>query len=310
MLAGKDWSPSAPPEGTAANSSRSPERPSSAQGLRKSRTTSRAMTGSSLRSSSGTSSPASMRGGSGIGSNAGTPDLSRSGTFDQKTANENYFASLGELNASRPADLPPSQGGRYVGFGSTPPPPSTEGSYGLTSRAAPTIQDLQENPLGALSKGWSLFSNVVVGASRTINESVIQPGMERVADPEFQGNVKGFLGEAQKRAGQVATGANDWSRKQLGVDVGERVGTLVSGVTGGPRTQGYGQVAGYSGEEETSGLYHDDDGEYWGRHDGWGSATSDPNSATVLGGPPSAASDAPSKPPVKKNEWDDEWKDF
>lgn len=251
-----------------------------------------------------------MRGtgsGSGLGSNSGSPDLS------QKSENETYFASLGELNATRPADLPPSQGGRYVGFGSTPPP-SNEGQYGITSRAAPTLQDLQENPLGALSKGWSLFSNVVAGASRTINETVIQPGMERVTDPEFQGNVKGFLGEAQKRAGQVATGANDWSRKQLGVDVGERVGSLVSGVGGGPRRQGYGQVTGYNGEEETSGLYHDDDGEYWGRHEnGWGSATSDPNSATVLGGSTSAGSvagNAPSKPLAKKNDWDDEWKDF
>ncbi|KAF5392969.1 hypothetical protein D9757_001287 [Collybiopsis confluens] len=290
LLAGKDWAPSPPPAGTATSP---PERPSSAQGLRKSRTASRAMTGSSFRSSSGASSPASLRG---IGSNAGTPDLSGSGTFDQKTENENYFASLGQANANRPADLPPSQGGKYTGFGNTPEPApgSSQASYGLSSRAAPSLQDLQENPLEALSKGWSLFSTAVVGASRTINENVIQPGMERVADPEFQGNVKGFLGEAQKRAGQVATGANDWGRKQFGVDVGERV--EVSSV-----------LSGY-GEDESSGLYHDDDADYWGRHDGWGSATSDPNSATVLPSAPSTAkNDAPA---AKKNDWDDEWKDF
>ncbi|KAF9077022.1 hypothetical protein BDP27DRAFT_1379878 [Rhodocollybia butyracea] len=305
LLAGKDWSPSPPPEGTTANA---PERPPSAQGLRKSRTTSRAMTGSSLRSSSGTSSPASMRGSN---SNNGTPDLSRSGGFDQKIENENYFASLGQANASRPMDLPPSQGGRYTGFGSTPAPSESQAnaSYGLSSRAAPSLQDLQENPLGALSKGWSLFSSAVVGASKTINENVIQPGMERVADPEFQGNVKGMLGEASKRAGQVASGANDWGRKQFGVDVGERVGSIVSGVGGGPKAQGYGHVGAGYGDEETSGLYHDDEADYWGRHDGWGSATSDPNSASVLP-PPSASSDAPAKPPAKKNDWDDEWKDF
>ncbi|KAJ4479234.1 ArfGap-domain-containing protein [Lentinula aciculospora] len=315
MLAGKDWLPSPPTEGTAANSSLTPERPASAQGLRKARATSRALTGSALRSSSGASSPASIRGtGNGIGSNAGTPDLSRSGSSDQKAENETYFASLGHLNANRPLDLPPSQGGRYTGFGSTPAPSvgssNSSTSYGLSSRAAPTLQDLQENPLGALSKGWSLFSSAVVGASKTINESVIQPGMERVGDPEFQGNVKGMLGEAQKRAGQAASSANDWGRKQFGVDVGGKVGTLVGGVGGNPRTQGYGQIGTGYGEEETSGLYHDDDAEYWGRHDGWGSATSDPNSASVLPGPPSAASDAPVKPPAKNSEWDDEWKDF
>ncbi|KAJ3864949.1 ArfGap-domain-containing protein [Lentinula novae-zelandiae] len=290
MLAGKDRSPSPPPEGTAANTSRTPKRPSSAQGLRKSRATSRAMAGSALRSSSGASSPASMRG---TGSNAGTPDLSRSGTSDLKTENENSFASLGHLNANRPLDLHPSQGGRYTGFGRTPAPSagSSNASYGLSSRAAPSLQDLQQNPLGALSKGWSLFSSAVVGASKTINETVIQPGMERVTDPEFQGNVKGILGEAQKH-------------------VGEKVGTLVGGVGGNPRNQGYGHVGSGYGEEETSEVYHDNDAEYWGRHDGWGSATSDPNSASVLAGPPSATSDAPAKSQAKKNDWDDEWKDF
>ncbi|KAJ4498871.1 hypothetical protein C8R41DRAFT_893828 [Lentinula lateritia] len=249
LRSGKDWSPSPPPEGTAANTSRTPKRPSSAQGLRKSRATSRAMASSAIRSSSDASSPASMRG---TGSNAGTPDLSRSGTSALKTKNENSFASLDHLNANRPLDLHPSQGGRYTGFGRTPAPSagSSNASYGLSSRAAPSLQDLQQNPLGALSKGWSLFSSAVVGASKTINETVIQPSMERDTGPEFQSNVKGILGEAQKH-------------------VGEKVGTLVGGVGGNPRNQGYGHVGSGYGEEETSEVYHDNDAEYWGRHDGW-----------------------------------------
>ncbi|EEB87536.1 hypothetical protein MPER_15082, partial [Moniliophthora perniciosa FA553] len=135
-LAGKSWSPSAPPPGHGTSGSNTPERPSSAQGLRKSRTTAR---GSALRSDS--ASPSSFN-----NSPSGTPNP------DQKTANENYFASLGSLNASRPDNLPPSQGGKYQGFGNTPSPQpdSDHPSYGLSSRAAPSLTDLQENPMAAL----------------------------------------------------------------------------------------------------------------------------------------------------------------
>ena len=40
------------------------------------------------------------------------------------TQNESFFARLGQANASRPDDLPPSKGGKYQGFGggSAPPP--------------------------------------------------------------------------------------------------------------------------------------------------------------------------------------------
>lgn len=42
----------------------------------------------------------------------------------QPTQNESFFARLGQANASRPDNLPPSQGGKYQGFGggSAPPP--------------------------------------------------------------------------------------------------------------------------------------------------------------------------------------------
>ena len=100
----------------------------------------------------------------------------------QKAQNEAYFERLGNANASRPDNLPPSQGGKYTGFGSTPAP-EMHPSYGMSSRAAPTLGELQENPMAALSKGWSLFSGAVAGASKAIQENVIQPGMERVQDP-------------------------------------------------------------------------------------------------------------------------------
>ena len=252
-LAGKPWSPSPQPAGTSSpGSSMSPQgRPSSAQGLRKSRASTRNYTDRSASPASFNSSP------------AGTPNPMSGSFTDQKSANEAFFAGLGSANAQRPDDLPPSQGGRYQGFGNTPSP-SEHPSYGLSSAAVPRLSDFQENPVGALSKGWSLFSAAVVGATRAVSENVIQPGVEKVMDPNFQASVKGYVSEAGKRAGEVGRTANAWTKNTLGVDVAEQVGGVVGTVKDrigtGPQARGYGVVqSGYTGE--TSALYHDHDDE-------------------------------------------------
>ncbi|KAL0949237.1 hypothetical protein HGRIS_009315 [Hohenbuehelia grisea] len=293
-LAGKPWTQAAPPEGTSAsNGSSSPSRPSSAQGLRKSRASGRSATGSSLRNESPSL------------SNHSTPRLgspSQSPAPDQKTANENYFASLGQANASRSTDLPPSQGGKYQGFGSTPtPPPGLQNpAFGLSSANVPTLGELQENPMAALSKGWSLFSAAVVGASRVVNENIIQPGVEKVTDPNLQASVRGYMTEAQKRAATLGSSANEWSKHSLGVDVADSIGS-VTGRLSNPERSGYGQLA-MDNDAETSALYHDDDDlfhEY--RQDS-------PN--TSHGQAPSSTAKPAQAKPAAKDGWDDEWKDF
>jgi ADP-ribosylation factor GTPase-activating protein 1 len=286
-IAGREWTQSAPPPPSLSNSTDS-------AGLRKSRASARSNTGSSLRGDS--ASPASFTKGSPLG----TPDPGA----DQKSANESFFASLGQANASRSADLPPSQGGRYQGFGSTPAPApgGQHPSYGLSSAAAPSFSDIQENPVAALSKGWSLFSAAVGGAARVVSENVIQPAAERVRDPTLQASVRGYVNEAGKRAAVVGGAANQWSKNTLGVDVAESVGGVVGGVRDrigpSPAQNGYGSV-GMDHDGESSGLYHDDDEDLFteyqhGQHYDQ-PATSKP-----------AAAD-PAKP---KSDWDDEWKDF
>ncbi|KAK0499763.1 ArfGap-domain-containing protein, partial [Armillaria luteobubalina] len=193
----------------------------------------------------------------------------------QKEANEMYFNSLGQANASRPDHLPPSQGGRYQGFGSTPQP----------SQSAPSTT--QDTPMAALSKGWSFLSAAVVGASKVVNESVIQPGMEKVSDPELQRNVKGYLEGAKKGAVSVGSSANAWGKNQFGVDVAGSVGEVVGKLGGGPSREGYGAVpTGWEGERRA--LYADDEEDFF-EH----------------------ATKAPTPPPKKPGDgWDDDWKDF
>ena len=76
--------------------------------------------------------------------------------------------------------------------------------------------------MAAISKGWSLFSAAVVGATKVVSENVIQPGVEKVTDPNFQASVKGYVSEAQKRAMVAGGAANTWSKQQFGVDVAGR----------------------------------------------------------------------------------------
>ncbi|KAG6832158.1 hypothetical protein H0H92_004889 [Tricholoma furcatifolium] len=297
-LAGRDWAPSLPPADFNNRSQSPAARPSSAQGLRKSRTNNRSATNSTLRSNS----PSPFR-----NSPRGTPDL------DQKTANENYFAGLGRANESRPVDLPPSQGGRYTGFGNTPTPPaSNHPSYALSSSAAPTLSELQQNPMGALSKGWSLFSAAVAGAGKAVQENVIQPGVEAVTDPNFTASVKGYMTEAQKKAAIVGGSANQWSKQQFGVDVATSVGGVVGAVkdrvTGGPQGAGYGAVSsdGY-GYEESSALYHDGDGDDFDFEHGRFQSGISPTAPTTN---QSTSGSTTVKSAPKKSDWDDEWKDF
>jgi len=229
--------------------------------------------------------------------------------MDQKSANEAFFASLGQANANRPSDLPPSQGGRYQGFGNTPSPPiSQHPSFGLSSTAAPTLQDFQENPGAALSKGWSLFSAAVAGASRVVSENVIQPGMERALDPNLHATVRGYMSEAQRRAQLASQSANEWSKTQLGVDVADQVGgvvgTLKDKLGPGPQASGYGSLSMHN-EGETSALYHDDTDDFFGEYS---DVHTTAGQSSVL--PAQGTSKTSVSAPKSKDEGWDEWKDF
>ncbi|KAJ3567570.1 hypothetical protein NP233_g6282 [Leucocoprinus birnbaumii] len=326
LLAGKAWTPSSPPANylSPTNSNISRSSSPNPSGLRKSRAqNTRSNTGSTLGRSA---SPASFN------TSSPPPGSSASSTpLDQKSQNEAYFANLGKLNDSRPADLPPSQGGRYQGFGNTPTPPPGNAShpaFSLSSANAPSLSDIQENPMAALSKGWSIFSAAVAGATKTINDNVIQPGMERINDPEFQANVKGYYTGASKKVGEIGGAANEWGKKTVGIDVGDTVYGVKERVLGGPERNGYGRVDAYGGSggfggEESSALYDPNgrEDDFFGEFTQAGGSTSETQHAV---GDPTPKADAPVatrrgtgmgsvtsrvKTAKKDDDWD-EWKDF
>lgn len=103
-----------------------------------------------------------------------SPAVRQSGSgisAEQKSRNEDYFARMGNANASRPDGLPPSQGGKYAGFGSSMPEPQERQQAG----GIPSADEFTKDPVGALTKGFGWFSGVVSKQAKVVNESYIQP---------------------------------------------------------------------------------------------------------------------------------------
>ncbi|GAA5982261.1 hypothetical protein JCM11641_006242 [Rhodosporidiobolus odoratus] len=249
---GRPWIPSSPPQPSASPA------PSTGS-LRKPRT--------SALSTPRSSSPAT---GSSGPSTGGVPS---------KVQNEDFFARMGASNASRRDDLPPSQGGKYAGFGSQGPAASGSGSGGsmnpLSSRALPGFDDLRDDPVGALGKGWGFLGAALGAVGKTVNESVLQPTLERANDPALQSQLSAFsnravttLGSAARSGGQIlSTGLEQGStilRRDLGVDVGDLGASYVDRATGRGAGEGYGQVgemhapSGHSGQEPGKGNFFDE----------------------------------------------------
>ncbi|KAI5838868.1 hypothetical protein DFP73DRAFT_575360 [Morchella snyderi] len=110
-----------------------------------------------------------------------------------KDRNESFFARLGSANATRTADLPPSQGGKYTGFGSSAAAPPTTSSS-TAAPAAPTLDEFSRDPVAALTKGFGFFTTQVARSAKTVNEAVIQPTAAKLAEAELARKVQDGVG--------------------------------------------------------------------------------------------------------------------
>ncbi|ORZ16441.1 hypothetical protein BCR42DRAFT_36047 [Absidia repens] len=90
--------------------------------------------------------------------------------------------------------LPPNQGGKYTGFGN----PAFE-SQGNNNRNGGDMNDMMNDPMQALTKGWSLLSvgvgeigKVAGQIGKYANENYVRPAQEQWNDPNFRNNVNGY----------------------------------------------------------------------------------------------------------------------
>lgn len=166
-------------------------------------------------------------------------DSSKSGESDLTPQGSNvaFFETLGAKNASRSADVRPSEGGKYGGFGNTPAPTSSSSS----NRPGATISmdNFQADPLGTLTKGWGLFSKTVSQMSNEVNNQYIKPTVHQIQESEY---TKTALAHAQ----QLGETVQKESKKGL-----DRFHEFVEGNEGDPQ--------GYSRPGESRNLLQYDD---------------------------------------------------
>jgi len=91
---------------------------------------------------------------------------------------------MGAENAGRPADLLPSQGGKYAGVGSEPMPQGGSSSRGGAGGGAlPGVDEFQKDPVAALTKGFGWLSSTVGKGAKTGYEGWVRPGVQKVCGP-------------------------------------------------------------------------------------------------------------------------------
>lgn len=116
------------------------------------------------------------------GSRSGTPLSGRRGEQQQQggkvRVDDQYFARLGADNAARRDDVPPSQGGKYAGFGSSPAPAAGGGGDGGVP-----FEEWQKDSVAAITKGFGWFASTVTKTAKTVNDGYIQPTASKVRKP-------------------------------------------------------------------------------------------------------------------------------
>jgi len=216
------------------------------------------------------------------------PDL-QSAEF--KREKEDFFGRIQRDNANRRDDLPPSQGGKYAGFGNTVDPPPR--SY--------STNDFYDSSVNGLTSSWSAFS---IGASKLTSKvadvgwkfsEVASRKVSEVSETVTEKVKEGqLLNEIGSQASNIAGKVGEVSRSGL-----SNIGTLWGQQKSIQRSQ-------YETCGEDSTLNHQDFNGYSGNSDSY----------QKLGSNDDFYGDTTSKKKSEKDDWgwgDDnggEWEDI
>lgn len=189
-----------------------------------------------------------------ISSSRNTPVLQG----EQKQKNEAYFAQLGSKNDLRPDHLPPSQGGKYGGFGNTPAPKPAAGG----SLAGFTLDNLQADPLGTFSKGWGLFSSTVAKSVNEVTETVIKPGISQLQESDITNEAKRAMaqfGQKMQETGKYGsetfqTFTTEVNERGLNKTVEDKFGKLFNNLSINQQEEKVPAAFGFSKPQEKTSL--------------------------------------------------------
>merc|ERR550539_1741256 len=222
--------------------------------------------------------------GGGGGYQSGPPDIASS---EFKAQKEDFFGRKQAENAMRREDLPPSQGGKYAGFGN---------SVTNTPSRSFSTQDFVGGNLGGLTQSLSNFS---LSSASGLSSKVAEVGWkftnlagqkaaelsEAVTEKVKDGNI---LTDITSGASSIAGKVTDVVHKKGGLDLSSLWGTTRSEYL----------------PCEDSGLLHQSAGGYGGYHDSYqdiSSSSQDTGAFSGFGGEASSKS--------KSNDGWDDWND-
>ncbi|ROT69104.1 ADP-ribosylation factor GTPase-activating protein 1 [Penaeus vannamei] len=149
-----------------------------------------------------------------------------------KTQTEAFFERIQNENASRPENLPPSQGGRYTGFGNCPNPPPKSAST-----------EFFDTALSSLTSGWSLLS---VGATKVAGKAMEYTNIasekaaeysHTISDKVREGKLVDEISSQAAALGQKVSEVSrrGWNEASKVLNTGGSGGTLaLTGGSGGP----------------------------------------------------------------------------
>lgn len=182
-----------------------------------------------------------------------------------KSQTEAFFSRIQEENASRPDCLPPSQGGRYSGFGNCPNPPPKSAST-----------EFFDTAVSSLSSGWSMLS---LGASKVAGKAVEYSAIASEKATEYGQNISDKIRDG-KLMEEISSQAS-----VIGARVSEvsRRGWNEASRAWGSGGAGMGSLTGSSGgpHERSSLLLGPGDGyQRLDNNSGTGVNTSDPDSSS------------------------------
>ena len=239
-----------------------------------------------------------------------------------RLAHRASFSILLALSIFR--DLPPSQGGKYVGFGNPACLPFFMIAPNLvlrflvqnhsqeipTSSSSSSVFDpnaILDDPFAALTRGFSFVTKRTSMALSTLNQSVIQPTKETLVDPEFTDRVTQVVGRVSKTV------------YETGKEVGRGVTKTVTDIMTGPETQTERQnyASGNDGWDNWEESNQDD---FWQQQEQVArQKTNEPSQARISGRDTSSNTlnarsgvNKVGKRRTKSKDWnnDDEWQEF
>ncbi|CAL1379130.1 unnamed protein product [Linum trigynum] len=145
---------------------------------------------------------------------------------------ETFFARRMAENESRPEGLPPSQGGKYVGFGSGPPPSQMNNS--------------QPDVLSVVSQGLGKLSLVAASAAQSA-ATVVQAGTKEISSKVKEGGYDYRVNETVNVVTAKTT------------EIGQRTWGIMKGVMAmaTQKVEEYAKDGGWKNESESNGYYQE-----------------------------------------------------